>query len=253
MQFFRRVWDDIVHGENIDLYLTIIVAVVVGLLALFDVATDQVSSLTLAVLALIAFSNLQNRHQNELLIEKLDASSRTTISLDDIFEQDAPKLANRLRTAKNIAHNGMTLVGTSNSLLSVFADCMANGGHIRLLTIDADSPAIAVAATRFRKHQDTELLKREAMHALDNFQYLIDLSDNNFDIRLSASVPPYSIWIIDAGLPTAEIWVGLYPYRAYLEPWLQVSPTKDKAMYAFFNEQFELMWQASKQADESAT
>ena len=71
-------------------------------------------------------------------------------------------------------------------------------------------------------------------------------NQSNLHINLFSAVPAYSIWVIDAGTPNAEIWVGLYSFRDELEPYLHLLPQKDKEMFAFFSRQFESMWQSSR-------
>ncbi|MCP4366616.1 MAG: hypothetical protein GY797_00665 [Deltaproteobacteria bacterium] len=247
MNTLKQILSDIRRGENIDLFVTIAVSIVVGIIGLLGFATDQIFPLTLAVLALLAFTNLKSRYQVEQLINKFDETSAATISLDEVFQETPPVLQDRLRKAKSIFHNGITLVGTSNALLNVFSNCLDNDGQVRLLMVDPESTALEVAVQRFSKHQDHHLLKREAEHALDNFRSLLNPPQPNFQINLFGAVPAYSIWLIDAGTPAAEIWVGLYSFRDQIEPWLHLLPQKDKDMFDFFNRQLETMWQSSNQ------
>ncbi len=246
MKLIKRIWEDINRGENIDLYLTVVVSIVVGIIGLFGFAKDQIASLTLAVLALLAFAGLKSRYQAEQLAIKLDRKSAADISLDEIFYKSPPALHDRLYKAKSIYHNGISLVGTSNSLLGAFSTCLTNGGTVRLLIVDPESSGLEVAAQRFQKHQDYQRLKREVEHSLDNFESLNPSTQSNLHIHLMSAVPAYSIWIIDSNTPTAEVWVGLYSFRDEIEPWLHFLPQKDSEMFDFFNRQFEAMWQSSK-------
>ena len=55
MKSFRQIWDDIRQGENIDLYLTILAAILFVILNLAGLAPDTfLAPLTLSVLALLA-------------------------------------------------------------------------------------------------------------------------------------------------------------------------------------------------------
>jgi hypothetical protein len=248
MNFMKRVWSEVRNGENLDYYLTIVVSIVVGIVGLFGMAKDQIAPLTLAVLALLAFAGLKSRYQSDELTKKLEKKIASEISLDEIFEYSAPVLRERLKKAKSISHNGISLVGTSNGLLDVFSTCLANGGDLRLLVAnpDREKGSLKVIAQRFEKHQDVQKLTREVEHALDNFSLLTKSSPSNFQLRLFPAVPPYSVWMIDNGTPQAEIWVSIYSFRHKVEPALHLLPNKDKMLFDFFSSQFETMWQVSE-------
>jgi len=241
MQLLRNIWQDIRRGENIDLYLTIIAAAVVSIFGLFDIVNiNLIMSLILAILALLAFTSLQSRHQ----IENALASQKNA---KFIFSERSPIPIERLRRARTIDHNGITLVGTSNTLLGVFSHCIEKGGQVRLITVDANDIAMEVAAQRFVKHQDVERLRREAQHALDNFASVLERYPKAFKIKTLKAMPPFSLWILDAGTSFAEIWLGLYPFRDQPEPWIQIFPHTDREMFEFLIRQFELMWSAGEE------
>ena len=93
----RHLWDDIRKGENIDLYLTIAAAVIFVVLNLVGVAsTSFLAPLTLAVLGLLAITNLGNRHR----MEELLAQKALTLKTAAIFT--AP-MATRMVPGKTIA------------------------------------------------------------------------------------------------------------------------------------------------------
>jgi len=240
VRLVKDIWHDIRHGENIDLYLTVIAAIVVSILGLLNVTnTDLIISLTLAVLALLAFASLQSRQQIAKILESQKQKRF-------VFSERSPISIERLRRAKSIAHNGITLVGTSNTLLGVFSDCIAKGGNVRLIVVASDDISMEVAAQRFVKHQDAERLRREALHALDNFSSILAQYPKDFEVRTLKAMPPFSLWILDADTSHAEIWLGLYPFRDQPEPWIQIFPHTDREMFEFLVRQFNLMWEASE-------
>ncbi len=239
MRLLKNIWDDIRHGENIDLYLTVAASITISVLGLLNVTDiDLAVSLTLAVLALLAFASLQSRHQIENILENQER-------LQFIFSERSPVSMDRLRRAKSIAHNGITLVGTSNTLLGIFSDCIMKGGSVRLIVVDSDDMSMQVAAQRFVKHQDVNRLRREAQHALDNFSSMLERYPDNFEVKTLRAMPPFSLWILDEGTPYAEVWLGLYPFRDQPEPWIQIFPRTNREMFEFLTRQFDLMWRAS--------
>src|SRR4051812_34877799 len=86
MKFLARLWKEITRGENLDLYLTVIVALSLTVLNLmpnsiigFD-PKSQLEPLVLAVLALLAFSMLGNRHALEDSMRSLEENTNRTIT-----------------------------------------------------------------------------------------------------------------------------------------------------------------------------
>ena len=59
MKLLNRIWQDVRRGENIDLYLTISIAIILSLLNILNLANPiLVESVTLAVLGLLAVTSL---------------------------------------------------------------------------------------------------------------------------------------------------------------------------------------------------
>jgi hypothetical protein len=248
-QFTKFVGHLLDYGPII---LTVLAATIVSIFATSsDITIEQLVQSILLVLALLATTQLIDRFRLLRTIDqKIDSlleNSSSNAGIDQLFHDRKPSLIERLQQAKTIDHNGITLVGTSNNLIAVFTACLAKSGRVRLLMIDPNDKALEVAAHRFLKHQDPVMFRREAEHALDNFSgiYKEPKAKNNFKLGFVHNVPPYSIWVIDANTPQAEIWVSLYSFRDDPEPSFHILPYKDAKYFRFFQQQFELMWQAS--------
>lgn len=234
--------------------ITVVVATVVSLAsARSSVATGEMLQWVLITLALLATTQLLDRFRVMRDIDgKLDRLIRKSEGFGgatSFFVERIPHLEERFRKAKTIAINGMTLSSTSDNFWGTFRQRLEDGAKIRLLIIDPEHAALNVAANRFHKHQDPQRVKREIEHALDNLESLIlnSGSEGYFQVRLLPYVPPYGIWLIDANSPQAEIWVELYTFRDEPEPSFQLFPSRDGMWFAFFQQQFETMWNASRE------
>ena len=85
MKFLHRVWQDIKSGHNLDIYITVAIAMVVAILGVLGVADDKiVFSAVLATLALVSSSLLVNRRENEEIRSAL-SNVTTTQSVADRF------------------------------------------------------------------------------------------------------------------------------------------------------------------------
>ena len=83
MQIFRRVWDDIRQGENIDLYIAVPLAIALAILNLLGMTpTSLINPVTLVILGLLATALLGTRHAVGELSSKL-AQTADTILLDE--------------------------------------------------------------------------------------------------------------------------------------------------------------------------
>lgn len=234
-------------------YVPILLAVVAGGMAAVaavrqTITPDEVVVWTLAVLVLLSTTQLVDRFR---VIRQMDGKlDKALLEIDDLKTQKAlfttglPDLEQRLRKAKTIAINGITLSRTSDTLWGVFRDCFGRGGKVRLLIVHPDDPAIELASKRFHKHQDAARIKREAEHALDNFESLTTQprAQRGFQVKLGKFVPSFGIWMIDADTAEAEIWVEMYTYRDEPEPTFQLLPQRDNMWFKYFQRQFELMW-----------
>ena len=79
LKSLKRIWNDVRSGENLDVYLTITVALVLSILNILGVTlSDKLPAITLAVLALLAIASLVSRHRIEDLTTNL-------ASMRDIF------------------------------------------------------------------------------------------------------------------------------------------------------------------------
>ncbi len=74
MKLLQQIWQDFRRGENIDLYLTVFVSIVVTILNITGIApTSWITPLNLAVLALLSIAILGNRYRIEEVLERINA------------------------------------------------------------------------------------------------------------------------------------------------------------------------------------
>lgn len=89
MKILQKIVIDIQRRQNIDIYITISIAVLVSILGLVQVADQSViSSAVLATLALVSFSLLMNRKENEEIRKALTV----TDNLQERFEEITSRL-----------------------------------------------------------------------------------------------------------------------------------------------------------------
>ena len=239
--------------------ITVMVATLASLAsARSGTAINEMLQWILIVLALLATTQLLDRFR---IMRDVDGKLQRLIDREQgfsgatsFFVERIPYLEERFRRARSIAINGMTLSTTSDKFWGTFKQRIEDGAEVRLLIIDHEHPALSVAANRFHKHQDPQRVKREIEHTLDNLESLMVKvgSKGSFQLRLLPYIPPYGIQLIDANSPQAEIWVELYTFRDEPEPSFQLIPSRDGFWFNFFQQQFETMWNASRDWEPSS-
>ena len=144
MNFIKRIWADIKNGENVDLYITIVVSIVLVILNLFGISSvNYVSTATLAILALIAISILQSRNQMQKFVEKVITANDGTLS--EKFPDD---MYLNIENAKEVWFVGVSMLSNFQEHYQLIERKIASGDNIKVLLVDPDSPACKMAAIR---------------------------------------------------------------------------------------------------------
>ena len=231
---------------------TVIIAAIVSITQ-SDKPLNEMVQWVLLVLALLATTQLVDRFRFmrnlDIKVERLLENVRGPSGASAFFVWQIPSMRERLLQADSIYINGVTLSRTSDTFWDVFKQKIGEGAKIRILVVNPDPKILDVAVNLFHKHLDPNRLRREIEHSLDNFESLTagQATGEAFQVRLLPCAPPYGIWLIDAGTPKAEIWVELYPFRSQQQPTFHLLPHRDGEWFAFFQRQFELMWNAGEE------
>jgi len=217
-----------------------------------SITSSEMLQLVLIVLTLLATTQMVDRFRIlrdiDTKIGKLIKVTQGPTRASSFFQGTFIELDDRIRRAKTVAVNGLTLIITSNKSYGALQECLSNGGQVRLIVVAPDHPAMEIATARFHKHQDLKFIQNDARQALHNFKSLRDSvrDKDRLQVRLSPFVPPYAIWLIDADSAEAEIHIGIYPFRERYHPSFGLVRSQDKEWFDYFQTQFEKMWEASE-------
>ena len=118
---------------------------------------------------------------------------------------------------------------------------------MKLIVLDRDDEAAVTSSVfRFLRYDEPARLREDITQSIKNFRTLVKGVDAIADLRLLPVLPPYGIWWIDAGSPDAEIYVEIYPFRSGREPTFHLISNQDREWFAFFESQFQGMWNAAR-------
>jgi hypothetical protein len=209
LRWLQRAWSEIKRGENIDLYVTLLGAFAATAIGLVIDPESWMDSIPLAVLGLVAFGVLGNRHKLEHLIELSGVPSAPLLK----HRRDLATLPENAAEAKDI----LIIACTASTILldtSFFIDSAKQGTHIRLAVINPDETAVVDILGRMDimpretlaadMGRTMGLLKRIAAHVS---------SVASFKVRVLNHLPTLSFIMIDGNLSTGRIIVEMYPYQ----------------------------------------
>ncbi len=255
-----RMFDEIKRGENLDLYLTILLAVVIALLGIFQVANFEIlSAVILAILGLLASSLLVSRRtitEVKSSFDELASASRTLqekISnnghISDFFIRSYPELSGQLQTAKRVSIEGSTLRSTV-TYLAELKKLLQRGGSLRILVSEPVPEVLAMQVFRSSSIKDPVMMTNDMNSQMAMMKSLAEKAqkEGQFEIKTMPYLASYSILMIENDDGVSKIFVKLLPFqRAEKEsPAFEIDSQHDTTWFSFFNDQFEKMWLESK-------
>lgn len=257
MNFFQKILNDVKNRQNIDLYLTLLIAVVVSILGFLGTSSQQILfSAIVAVLALIAFNLLQNRRDYEevtSLLEKLEINNNVS---ERFFHNNFNPSAFResVMVAKEAFFWGVSLSVTVPALDYAIEQGIKQGLTARFLMIQPESTAVEMTAFRNWYRRDTQevnSMAREVLSRLSKIEALSSSWPGSIEVRTVNYLPPYIVLATDPHLPSGSMSVYLTSFRTPNEnrPGFSLSPRNDPQWFAFFKNQFEEVWQAAEYVD----
>jgi hypothetical protein len=204
MQMLRRVWEDVRRGDNIDLYLTAGVAIVLTLLNVLGFAPQSlVASMTLAVLGLLAISSLVNRR-------KID----TMLAREGMFAENFPaNWIERLEDSSELWIFGTNLGRTITSYFSLFERKLKRGDTIKVLLVDPNGMAMKLAAER--RVQSTYVDENLALirNSIKGFCELRDMAPDRIEIRTIDYPFSFGIFATDPETAKSTLYLSYYPFK----------------------------------------
>ncbi len=155
MQFFQRIWNEVRRGENIDLYVTILIAI--GLVSLNLTGFAQrplMAPITLTVLGLLAIAILANRYRLDESLKQLSKLSQNYYSDITIYEHwRVPEVHNILRSAKKSIYIVDTWIGEAITLLGCIGDASRKSREKIIVNFYILSPEKPFGGQRFAEYE----------------------------------------------------------------------------------------------------
>ncbi|SEM50402.1 hypothetical protein [Streptacidiphilus jiangxiensis] len=237
---FRRIWAELKEGKDVDVYVTICLAVTVSVLSFLDVISlARVSSLLLAVLAVLAYNILATRSAVER-----EARAPRGPELHDDFPED---LKQRRADSDDVYLIGVNLARTIETSYPAFETILRRGGRIRLLLTDVDADEAALTTQGQASRPAPEDIRNDIRQSLGKLRALAASTADaagRLDVRTTRVALKFGANYLDAGRPGARLYVQLYSFRIPGEsrPMFRLTHA-DGAWFECFALQAEALWE----------
>lgn len=222
---------------------------------------DDLATATLGVVGLLALSELVERYRRLTTIDKTTKQVWELLNnrLADhpsalAFFHKLPDFDSYVQGANQVDLCGVALTSTVNRQLSNLREQLIQGTKVRILIVDQNSSTALNAAQERSEIPSTGYYRSKLDTTLQDLSYLQQIQDKSvqkgsLEIRLISYPPSFALYSFDAGRPSAQLFVEIYPHiTGWGEtPVFNLIPGRDGKWYEYFTKQFEAMWErASK-------
>jgi hypothetical protein len=237
LSLLKNVWQDIKQGENIDLYLTVLLALTLTVLNLFGVAQALAMPVLMAVVALLAISLLVNRRRVEIVIEKLSQS------YDDILLEKIPSTFERdMRDAKQVWLIGVVLARTVETHYALIQEKLTKGDSVKVLIVNPHGAANEMVGNRTFRNMSAEESTKRILLSLANLCALKKVAPQHLEIRVIDYPLSLGFLAFDLAAQNGVIYAEHYSYKMGEDLPIMVFRPDNRRWYGFFREQISVLW-----------
>lgn len=246
MKPFHYLIQDFREKRNIDIYITLLLAILVSILGTFQVIDQTViSSSVLATLALVAYNLLISRYKNEEIQQVL----QTTIS-SHFNKWDEDVFLTALHTAQEISGFYVTNYPFLNAHSELFKAFLARGGKLRFIYVKRDSSAFSMAILRGygAEAKDPRHLRNRLSLSLDKLKEIsLSASDTSqVQVKFIDFLPSATITLTKTKQlnETAFVTITGFGINSSLRPSFILA--KNDEWFDYFKDTFENIWDSEK-------
>ena len=250
VKLLRRAWQDIRSGQNLDIYITGSIALVIAILGILGIANQTViSAAILATLVLVLGSLLIARNQNEEFRTVLSNIKDKASIADRFFTigDDISEIQNLLRQSHKVYFWGTTLTTHIPILQEDIERGLDSGLEVKFLLIKPLSSALRMAAFRGKNLKEEDLNNDLTRNLARLADIATKSTSGKLEYRVIDYLAPYTMYAFDPHLPSGQIIGRLSTLRVpnAKRPIFKLTRQNDHEWFDFHVEQFEAAWQAA--------
>ncbi|MEU4550249.1 hypothetical protein [Nonomuraea dietziae] len=259
MRPLQRLRADLSTGKNLEIYVTALIALGVGVLGVVGAVNPTVvSAATLATLALLAVNALGPRLQvtalerqvaelNRLVSEKISGD----VSADAFLTTVKEGLDQRIARGEDIRLAGVTLSRTIRNHFPDLESRLLRGASVKVLLIDLAAGVAQEAARRSTVAEHPEIFENRVRSTLDLLRRLAAApgAGERLAVRFMPYVPAFGLSMVDPEGEDGVIHVELGTHHAPgPDPVFTLLAARDPHWYQHFLAEFEHMWKTGRAA-----
>lgn len=240
MRTLKRIWKDIRRFENLDSYITIVVAISLAILNLIGVpVSTSIASLTLAVLGLFAFTNLINRHRIDELYESFNRSA------SNFFMEEFPsEVRSNFESATEIWLIGVSLHRAVTFNYEKIESKIRQGHKFKVMLVHPEGPGIEMAMSRNYPRRREVAPKSSQIRTI--LQLLCDLqkiAPERLEVRTIQNPLSYGVLATNPDTASGVLYLEHYTFGISTESLPRfVMRASDGNWYDFFKREIRAMW-----------
>ncbi|MFZ4659162.1 MAG: hypothetical protein ACOYNY_19270 [Caldilineaceae bacterium] len=239
MHTIQRIWKDLQQFENLDSYITVTVAVGMAVLNLIGISLGTyIAPLTLAVLGLLAFTSLINRHHIDELRQAF------TRSASEFFMEEFPSdMKNNFETATEIWLVGVSLHRTIHFNYEKIERKLRQGHKFKVLLVHPEGPAVEMAVMRNYARKEVAAKSAGIRTVLQLLCDLQQIAPGQFEVRTIQNPLTYGVVAIDPDAASGVLYLEHYPFGVSTESLPKfVMRASDGKWYDFFKREIQAIW-----------
>lgn len=245
-----------VFFEYLTLFATIATSIYIVTSSQYTKYDD--STLLLLIISLLGFIALSIAAEKFFKLRKIENSveeireKQMSISgnIDELFitRKDLNPLEERFKNSSDIFISGGSLSRLSDEYYGFFEQKLANNASIEVILVKPYSAAANMLCQNVvYETSDEKQYSQRITESLNRFLSLKEKCGQNITIRLTESIPPFSIIALNLGKADAVMQVELYSYAVPTRERVEfVINKKDSHMYKFFTKQIKMLQDKSE-------
>ncbi len=248
----KRIGRDIRTGQNIDVYIAIVISIIVALLSLLGIINQTIIlSALLTIMAIVPYSMLANRQQNEELMAVLSNLKETRSLATKFFhkEDNITEIVQAIRNSQEIVLWGYVLSTHLPYLAETIEKNLPRGLQVTILLLKPSGIAIEMAAFRSQSRINKNKLNKNLE---DNLELLEEIKKRwpsaKFEYKVIDYLAPYTMYMYDPYHSTGKIMVKLSAFEANMDerPAYYLTKQDDAFWFQFHLNQFETAWKKAQ-------
>ncbi|GAA2255040.1 hypothetical protein [Streptomyces indiaensis] len=255
MRLLRQLRTDLLAGENLEIYTTALLSLVLAVLGVLGMVGGEVlAAATLATLALLASGMLGSRRQVAKLTAEVRARGRGELSVEDFLGKGKAGLLEQVRAAQDIRIVGVTLSRTLRDLVDELQRRAVAGAVVKVALIDPAGSAPDEAARRSTIPDRAGMYRNRLRSSVDLLRELAETpgTEGRVEVRFLDFVPAFGLVLLDPQRPGGRIHVDIYSHSsASGDAVFTVLPHRDGEWFPHFQTEFDSVWEHGRPADAS--